>query len=63
MPRASDLTVETMEKQNPRAALSQAVWAGVQALPGLADDLGKRLPFLCLSKITITGIPQICCED
>lgn len=55
IPGATDLTVETMGMLNHRAALSQATWAGLQALPGLADDMGK---------VFILPVPQsVCSKD
>ena len=55
MPGATDLTVESMGMLIRRAALSQAIWAGLQALAGLADDMGKVSTLL---------VPQsVCSED
>lgn len=55
MPGATDLTVESMGMLTRRAALSQAIWAGLQALAGLADDMGK---------VSTLPVPQsVCSED
>ena len=55
MPGATDLTVESMGMLTRRATLSQAIWAGLQALAGLADDMGKVSTLL---------VPQsVCSED
>ena len=54
MPGATDLTVESMGMLTRRAALSQAIWAGLQALAGLADDMGKVSTLL---------VPQSFCSE